>query len=323
MYTCYMNTQSRHSSILFVTDKNGLNLAEHSAAAALLTQSTKHYIIFCVGFKMPNENFLIKSAKRLGKVVEYRQLEMSQEITKNYQSKGAHSHVTSAALLKMEGIWSLRNEFDRVLYIDNDVLSMKDFNLDKLNFDGAPIAAVYDIAKVGSMDQGANFYEKCAKNGLSTHYFNSGVIAADLSVLAKVHVNLYKEALEAHTISCGYEENCSCNDQCAWNIAFSSNWKRMPLSNNFQACALFDQGWTNAIARHYVGRQKFLPIKLWRNDRKDTALISNARQLLHLTPTKRTFLDFIRRLNTFRNLRSRKSVSEALKKVSDMYKSDI
>lgn len=307
------------SAILFVTDKNGLNLAEHSAAVALLTQHTTHYLIFCVGFEPPSKNALISSGQNMGKVVEYRPLTAAQEIVDSYRSKGAHSHVSSAALLKMNAVWSLHAECDRALYIDNDVLLMRDFALNRLDFEGAPIAAVYDIAKVGGIGRGADFHARCLATGLSPHYFNSGVIAANFSSFASAHVKLYQDALVRHSTNCTYEENCSCDDQCAWNIAFRSDWKRLPLSHNFQACALFNAGWADATARHYVGAQKFLPVKAWRNDRKDTALIAQARKLLGLSATKKQSLDITRRLNMIRNLRMRKSADEALAAVSRMY----
>lgn len=304
--------------ILHVTDKQGLNLAEHSVAVALLTQSISQYVIFCVDFEPPFENLLVSSAQQIGKSVEYRPLATPQEFDELYRSKGAHSHVTSAASLKMNALLSLQGEFDRALYIDNDVLLMKDFGLDQINFGEAPIAAVYDIAKVGGIGSDADFQKRCKASGLSPHYFNSGVIAARLTALTSTHVELYQNALKHHS-TCGYADDCSCDDQCAWNVAFATQWKRLPLTLNFQACAMFSDGWANAIARHYVGPQKFLPIRAWRNDRKDTTLIANARVLLGLSATQKQILDIVRRLNALRNLKMQKSANDAIAAINKMY----
>lgn len=309
------------SAILFVTDKQGVDLAEHSVAVALLTQNTTRYLVFCVGFEPPSDNTLIRSGQKLGKLVEYRALVASRNLVEAYRSKGAHSHVSSAALLKMSAAWSLRSEFDRALYIDNDVLLMKDFALDGLDFEGAPIAAVYDIAKVGGIGRGAEFHARCRATGLSPHYFNSGVIAVNFSALTDAHVELYQQALLRHFTNCSYEDNCTCDDQCAWNIAFRSDWKRLPLSHNFQACALFNDGWTDATARHYVGVQKFLPVKAWRNDRKDTSLIAEARVLLGREAIKKQSWDIARRLNIVRNAKMRRTADKALAAVEQMYQS--
>jgi len=311
------------SAIVLVTDSKGLNLAEHAAAVAMLTQQTASYVIFCVGFEPPSINALTRGADALGKTVQYRNLSPVAELSAPYQSKGAHSHVSSAALFKMEALWSIQDEFDRALYIDSDVLLMKDFMLDCLDFEGMPIAGVYDIAKVGEIGSDRDFHTRCLTSNCSPHYFNSGVIAANYERFSSKHVQSYRDALVRHYSICVYHEDCSCDDQCAWNIAFQEDWKRLPLSHNFQACALFNDGWSDATARHYVGPAKFLPVRPWRNDSRDTRLIAQARAILGLPTHGKRSLNIARRMNIIRNASLRRRAQRGLETVERMFKQQI
>lgn len=311
------------SAILWVTDERGLDLAEHSVAVALLTQRATPCLIFCVGFAPPASTNLSLAAKRLGGAVEYRPLEKRETTQKLHRGKGAHKHVSSAATLKMDALWSLKGELDRALYVDNDVLLMGDFGLEAIDFEGLPLAAVYDFAKVGELGDDIGFHRRCEENGLSPHYFNAGVLAIDLAALSEKHVEAYQTGLIDHFNRCGYNPACSCNDQCVWNMTFAGAWKRLPLSHNFQACAMFNKGWQAAKARHYVGPAKFIPLRKWRNDRKDTALIREAQILLGLSPVRKAGLGIIRHLNVLRNAAARRSAGRAVARAEEMHKAAI
>jgi lipopolysaccharide biosynthesis glycosyltransferase len=310
-------------AILWVTDERGLKLAEHSVAAALLTQSVSPCLIFCVGFEPPANTNLNLAAKRLGRAVEYRPLRKREVTEKLHRGKGAHKHVSSAAMLKMDALWSLNGEFDRALYVDNDVLLMKDFGLGAVEFDGFAIAAVYDLGKVGELGDDAGFHSRCEESGLSPHYFNAGVLAIDLDALSERHVEAYQSGLVDHFSRCGYNPTCSCNDQCVWNMTFAGAWKRLPLSHNFQACAMFNKGWREAKARHYVGPAKFVPLRKWRNDRRDIALIREAQILLGLSPIGKAGLGITRRLNALRHVAARRKADRAVARVEEMQNAPI
>lgn len=310
-------------AILWVTDERGFNLAEHSVAVALLTQRATPCLIFCVGFEPPASTNLALAARRLGVSVEYRPLKKRETTEKLHRGKGAHKHVSSAATLKMDAVWSLKGEFDRALYVDSDVLLMEDFGLEAVDFEGFALAAVYDLGKVGELGDDTGFHSRCEENGLSPHYFNAGVLATDLAALSEKHVEAYQKALIDHFNRCGYNPTCSCNDQCAWNMTFEGAWKRLPLSHNFQACAMFNKGWQQAKARHYVGSAKFIPLRKWRNDRRDTALIREAQILLGLSPAKKAGLGIVRYLNVLRNSAARRNAGRAVARVEEMRKAAI
>lgn len=307
------------SAIILVTDRQGLNLAEHAAAAAAITQiRIEHIIIFCSDFTPNKDNALIRNAANLGKSVQYRWLDIDPKLAADHKAQGAHTHVSSTALMKLGAISSLAGEFERCLYIDNDVLLIRDFALNFLNFEGRPIAAAYDIAKVGEMDKSRSFYDRCASHGRSAHYFNSGVLAIDLIKWNSSFDGVYAAEVTRHKEHCDFQDDCSCDDQCAWNGTFENNWTRLPLAFNFQACAMFHPDWDTAIARHYVGPQKFLPVKAWRNDRRDTLLINKARLILGQGPVPKIRMGVLRFLNKLRNHRSKKPVAQALALVSRM-----
>lgn len=310
-------------AIVWVTDERGLGLAEHSVAVALLTQGATPCLIFCVGFEPPVATNLTAAAERRGNIVEYRRLAQREVSQKLYTARESHKHVSPAAASKMDALWALKGEFDRALYVDSDVLLMEDFGLERVEFDGLALAAVYDFGKVGELGDDVGFHTRCAENGLSPHYFNSGVLAVDLSALSELHVDAYQDALSQHRKRCGYNPSCSCVDQCAWNMAFAWKWKRLSIADNFQACAIFNDGWRKAKARHYVGPIKFIPIKKWRNDKRDTDLIRSAQIALGLPPAKKPGLGITRKLNLLRKASARKEASRALARVAEMHEASM
>ncbi|MDE1901940.1 MAG: hypothetical protein KGI37_09895 [Alphaproteobacteria bacterium] len=317
------------TALLFLTDERGYSLTEQAVAAAIVTQkTTRHIVVSCVGFMPPDNSRLAVAAEKQGFNLEFRAISKFDEGKLPYRAEGAHAHVTSAALLKMAAMDSIAGEFDRAVYLDGDILLMEDVNIEKIDFEDYPVAAVYDIATVGGMstevDAGGNisksdFYDNCVKNGRSPHYFNSGVIAADFSKWQDNFIVNFNSFVGAHSTNCDYINKCGCMDQCAWNRVFERSWKRLPLMMNFQACAMFSERWQYAAIRHYVGRAKFMPFKGWRNDARDTRLINQARQLLGLPPVGAGWSHFVRALNVWRNRRQNILTCEAISRVEKMY----
>lgn len=308
------------NAIVLVTDHRGLMLTEHAAAAAVVTQKgTREVVIFCHGFDpVPNATLVQRSAA-VGATVVYRALEARRtDPARGYEATGAHAHVSSTALFKAHAIHELRGVYERVVYIDGDVLLMGDIGLEAIDFQSHPIAAVYDIALVGDLDEAEPFASRCATRNRSHHYFNSGVIAVDLSRWNQDDLTRYEEAAAAHTINCDYKARCTCRDQCAWNRAFENDWARLPLSLNFQACAMFTRSWRAATVRHYVGPQKFLPYKPWRNDDLDTVLLNRARHLLELPRLGHPLSKPIRLLNTLRQRWASAPVEDALRRLETL-----
>jgi lipopolysaccharide biosynthesis glycosyltransferase len=308
------------TAFVYLTDKRGYELTEHAVAATMITQKTKaDLIIFCAGFQPRTDCGLTSAARELGFKLEFRQAVTSQDLVGQYVANGPHAHVTSTTLLKMNVLDALSKEYDRAIYIDGDVLLMESMDVEKIDFGEAPIAAVYDIAKVGGLSTERDFYKSCAEHGLSPHYFNAGVIAANFARWNPSFVEKFNEEIRRHAVNCDYKENCSCDDQCAWNRVFERMWKRLPLTMNIQACAMFSERWEYASVRHYVGKTKFMPFKAWRNDEKDIDLLNKARKILGLPAFGIWGARWVRAANVARHRNQTKLVCEAIDRIDIMY----
>lgn len=290
-----------NSAFVLLTDERGLALTQQAVAMGVLTQkTTKKFIIFCAGF-MPDPNSrLVTAARKKGVVVEFRPISSKPCDGVQFRTgDNRHNHVTPTAILKIHAIDSLSTEFDRVMYMDNDVLLMQDINIEKIDFEGFPIAAAYDIAKVGDIDH-KSFHERCADKGRSPHYFNAGVIVSECKQWKHEFIHRYVHFLKLHKENCDYQEDCSCRDQCVWNLAFERNWKRLPLFMNLQACAMFSRRWKHAAVRHRCGKAKFIPYRPWRSDWREISLVNKGRKLLGEPTFGFTWLCFLFSFNAWR-----------------------
>jgi Glycosyl transferase family 8 len=155
--------------------------------------------------------------------------------------------------------------------------------------------------------------------GRSPHYFNFGVIAVNFANWNPHYVHRYREAVKSHALNCDYKTDCGTNDQCAWNMTFERSWRRLPLTMNFQATAIFSERWSSSTVRHYVGRSKYIPFKPWRNDVKDTTLINEARDILGVGPVGLPCSKIIRALNVIRNRKKTEAVGQAIGRIEAMF----
>lgn len=305
------------TALLLVTDAKGFELTLHAVAVALITQSTtRNIIVQCVDFSPSPPASLLEAAKDKGFTIEFRHL-ASDDIHKTSSiSRGDHSHLTYASLMKMVAMDRLRGEFDVVLYTDFDILLMEDIDIAKFDFEGMPIAAVYDFAAAKWHDESDLFYERCKSNEKSPKYFNSGFIAANFANWNADFSALFNDKVLKHLEYCNYQDGCTRNDQCSWNETFERNWKVLPATYNFQACAMFTDRWSRARVRHYVGKKKYLPVKSWRNDERDLKLLSGARAILGREPLKTLpLLKVIRALNQLRNIKSSNDMDRRIDKL--------
>jgi lipopolysaccharide biosynthesis glycosyltransferase len=202
--------------------------------------------------------------------------------------------------------------------LDSDVLVFSNINLGKIAFHGFPIAAVYDIAEMGGFTD-PKFNENVRRNGISAHYFNSGVMAFDSKLWKDVDLKYsYDSEVDKHFDHCDYKRFCTTADQCVFNKIFSDNWRRLPLSLNMQACAMFCERWADAPIRHYVGARKFFPVRSGRNDARDLAAINDARALLELEPVGLPSPEISYRINKARHAAWSKKVSAVMESLELM-----
>lgn len=299
------------AALLYVTDERGLELTRHAAAAAMLTQAGPYaYMIFCHGFEPGPDPALEALARERGSSFEMR------PITSPYAEVASVTHVTMTSFLKLKAVLEAAQEYDRVVYSDGDILMMRDLDLAGIDMQGFPIAAGYDLSEAGGLlphDRAPDHPGRGARE----HYFNTGLIVADGALWrGEAFAAPYAAAMRAHLTFCEYKSACVTMDQCVWNLLFEGRWARLPLDHNMQACALFSRWWSKASLRHYTGKIKFLPIRLWRSDVKDRRLIARARRRLGLSVSPMTETpDVLFALNRLRNARLNARVARAVEKV--------
>ncbi|RTL91135.1 hypothetical protein EJV44_20390 [Ancylobacter aquaticus] len=297
------------TAICFLTDAKGFHLTEHAAAVAALTQQTvTDIIVFCRDFVPEEQESLTRLGAPLGKNIHYKCL--SSDSVKASAAR-AGTNATGTANMKLFALNELAADYQRALYIDGDVLLMENIDLDKIDFQSRPIAAVYDIVGFEGIRRPA-FYQRCAEKGRSPHYFNSGFIAVDYRNWNHTFLSRFDEAFERHKISFDYHDNCPLQDQCVLNIIFENNWTRLPLTFNCQAAAMFTERWKNAAVRHYAGQQKFLPRRRHRSDTLEVALLNKARQALGRPGLGSPGHDWLMRLNGLRHWRYTRRVNRAI-----------
>lgn len=264
------------NAAVYVTDQNGYELTRHAAASLILSQRDIPDVhIFCHRFAPDQTDRLIELGRENSVRVHLETIEDTRFI-----DKGPKGRIPTTVFLKLSVVERLIPMYDRILYVDYDILFLNAIDIANITFDGHPVAAVYDLAHIGGRLE-PNFAECCREHGLSEHYFNAGFMLFDCARWDSRFTDTYQELVNAHQTSCGYTKGkCTTNDQCVFNMLFSDRWKKLPIHWNMQSCAKFTNQWTGAAVRHYQGAHKFLPARPWRNDARDTALLNQIRDAL-------------------------------------------
>jgi lipopolysaccharide biosynthesis glycosyltransferase len=270
-----IRTHPIKSAAVYVVDKNGYELVRHAATSFLVTQSNFQDVhVFCHNFMPDPADRLIKIAQETGVQVHIEPID-----DPNLNEIKINQYTPRAALLKFKSVSQIAHAYDRVLYVDHDILFFEEVFLEEVDLEGFPVGAVYDLAEISGLAN-PSFAQNCHNNNRSAHYFNTGLMLFDCSQWDRELEYRYLQLLEAHSLKCDYKTNCTTIDQCAFNRLFENNWKRLSLNFNMQACAIFTGGWAHASVRHYQGKKKFLPIQPWRNDSRDLRLIKRVRTAL-------------------------------------------
>ena len=302
------------NAVVYVVDQKGYELARHAAASFILTQSNfQDLYVFCHNFMPSRKDRLINFGQEHAVRVHIEPINDPQ-----IEKLNSIGHITHTAHLKLKSVEIISHAYDRVLYVDYDVLFFEQIFLETINLEGFPIAAVYDIAVSSGMTD-ADFIQNCRKNNRSTHHFNSGLMLFDCSKWDRLTREKYMRLLDKHQVSCDFLKQCQPNDQCITNLLFENNWKRLPLAFNMQACAKFTDQWAHASVRHYQGVSKFLPIRPWRNDGRDIRLIRRIRKALGYNDPWHFPLGILFRLNARRNMPKAERTNKAIADVELMF----
>lgn len=131
-------------------------------------------------------------------------------------------HVSTAAILKFN-ISEIFNTYDKILYLDSDMIILKD--LSKLYF--TPIDDVY--AGVVEDVKGTHFYKKSAHSRICSslnYYFNSGMMLLNLKKMRQDRI--HEKLLEYRKVGINYFM-----DQDALNAIFGTCTKKLSYKYNF------------------------------------------------------------------------------------------
>ena len=296
-------------AFVYVTDEQGFELALHSALSLAISQPDPPTVhMFCYRFIPDLGRLLPRGAGSLNLIIDG----IGDERLEQHQTSG---HVTTPSLLKLLAIDKLSGAYDRIMFLDNDVLVFQDLRIASLEFGTAPIAAVLDVDLSDTgwlrMSQPAALAEAIAGEA---GYFNSGVMVFESrNWQGREFYDRYAHALDAHDAGCSYKIDCTSIDQCALNSTFRGNWLALPMSYNMQAGAKFAAPWRCSMVRHYCGRRKFIPLSLFRNDSRDVRHLNRIRRRLgHERASLPLLYEAMFRVNALRNYRANAGVRRFL-----------
>jgi lipopolysaccharide biosynthesis glycosyltransferase len=236
---------------------------------------------------------------------------------------GLEKHKTAnfptTALLKLSVVSSLIVQYERVVYLDGDVLIFNDLSLETVDLGDKILGAVIDLdpRRVGSL-KGAGPEETMTRKFNAIRYFNSGFLLFCQRHWDHTAMERYTDSLTRHDVSCNYRQTaCGITDQCALNMTFAGQWMALPAGYNAQSPLKFNKLWKTAAVRHYCGVRKFVPISYLRNDARDLRLIAKIRRMLGLTGHIATLWpELLYRLNVMRNFRLRLTMRRMLDDLS-------
>jgi lipopolysaccharide biosynthesis glycosyltransferase len=299
-------------AFVYVTDECGFKLARHSAASLALSQSEPCDIhIFCYKFSPRDPPRLSDAMDVLRANLVFH--DIGDTAVEEHQT---HGHVTTPTLLKPLAVGKLVNNYDRIVYLDNDILVFDDLRTEMINFGRTPIAAVIDmdVSDTGWLRHSTG-YRDVGGTSIGGGYFNAGVMVFETKNFDLEEINRkYADALHQHDIACRYKVDCTSIDQCALNVIFENNWTRLPVSYNMQAGAKFTLEWKTTMVRHYCGTRKFLPVSLFRNDGRDVRCLNRIGLATGLPVTRYpSFYEFLFQVNTVRKYRGDAPIRQLLR----------
>lgn len=213
--------------IALCSDRNaadGLAGVIASASRHLNPACSLHIHIIDCGLGEAVQHRLQATTARLNRTqIEFLQLPASK--LSRFPFPSAHVHVTLAAYGRLL-IHELLPDIDRLIYLDCDLLVMRDLSeLYFLDLEGKPLAAAPDliIGRVGSEME--TLVQDIPGIDPQLPYLNSGVLLLDLSALRQMDVSdLYSKALR--------KVSAKFHDQTLLNTVFHGRWKVLPSSWN-------------------------------------------------------------------------------------------
>ncbi|MEJ0022956.1 MAG: glycosyltransferase [Alphaproteobacteria bacterium] len=264
-------SDKRDIAVVYICDHNFHTLTECSLASfARMHAHALDFYFFQVGYELPITPALEDLVTARGHRVIVAQADFP-------FPEGARPGTGSKVkLLKAQAIEMLANSYERIQYIDGDILAFADVQLEDISRFDDLLAAVYDISDKVMQDRptlGANGPE------LSSAYFNSGFFSVNAARWLKERaLQRFLDLVAQHAEHCPYYKDCTLGDQCILNMLANGDWRRLPLTFNAQKSLLHTSVWADAKVRHYTGKQKFIPVQNRTCDARARKLLASIRK---------------------------------------------
>lgn len=251
---------NRQIPVVFVTDNNYV-LPTSVAIQSMIKNATVsyNYDIYIIAKDVSQNNkYLLQKFEN--SYIKINIIDINKVSINKYNEEGYY--VSSTALLKFD-IADLLPQYDKVLYIDGDVLILKDIStLYEINIDDYFVAAIPDMAAVDSchFDEHLN-----VKN-----YFNSGVMLLNASLIRKN--NISKQLYEVKRLNPDYK----CMDQDVFNDVFYGRVLYLPPKYNLMF-------YNFLIAKYSLGRVN----EFYNTDYSSFQEMEEDAVIIHLTNEKK------------------------------------
>ena len=291
------------SAFVYVVDRRGFDLATHSAMSVSLSQPAPCDIhIFCHRFMPEQASGLRTAMAAVGAELTFHPIR--DPALEQHKTPG---QATTPTLLKLSAVQALSGRYDRLVYLDHDILVFKPLDIEGIDFGMTPLAAVLDmdLSRNGALRRSA--WASGDKDLLTLgDYFNAGFMVFDSTNLRRQNfLGAYAAALHSHERHCSFKIDCKSADQCALNMTFKDNWSPLGPGFNMQAGAKFTKPWQTAPVRHFCGTRKFLPLAFFRNDSRDVRHLNRIRDKLNLPQARYPLVyELLFRLNVLRKYRT-------------------
>ena len=267
-----MNAKNK-IAVLYISDKNYHVLTEYSIASIARSHNIPlDFIFFQVDYNKEIGPTLRKTVTEHGHQMAVKSADFVSPSDELEYNKKDHGYTTYVTALKAKAIDAIAHQYDRILYLDGDVLAFTDIHLEQLSDFDQLFAASFDVTKTMSVDE--PMLEPAQLNGLSPDYFNAGVIMINSKKWIQIGAaTKFAGILKKHEEHCPYFGECVCSDQCTLNILANDDWLRLPILMNVQQSMVFTKYWKDAHVRHYTGPRKFLSMRNRNTDPREYKLV--------------------------------------------------
>ena len=159
------------TAVVYATDEKFVKLTAVSLYSLLKTNPGTNIIILADDISTESSNLFKRLADTHGSIV--RIIDTQDELEK-IKSTGTSKYVSFSAYSRLFIPELLRDEFDRVIYLDGDTIIVSSLNpLQSLNLNGKPFAIGYDCI--------CNKYKKLIGLSSGAPYFNTGILVMEVA----------------------------------------------------------------------------------------------------------------------------------------------